>query len=115
MKFVIAIILTALLTYAVGLFSILPWWTFSITAAIASIAIPQKAWKAFLSAFIAVFVLWGVMAFLIDIANQHLLSTKVAFILPLNGSYIILILLTAVIGGLVAGLAALTGSFLRKK
>ena len=114
MKFVTAIILTALLTYAVGLFTMIPWWSFAITTCIAATAIHQKPWKAFLAAFIAVFMLWGVMAFMLDSANQHLLSTKVAFILPLNGSYNLLILVTAFIGGLVAGLSALTGSYLRK-
>jgi len=39
----------------------------------------------------------------------------VATILPLGGSSFVLILLTAFIGGLVAGLSALTGSYLRKR
>ena len=114
MKFITVIIITALLTYAVGLYVMLPWWSFAITTMIAAVAMPQKAWKAFLSAFIAVFLLWGGLAFKIDYANQHLLSSKVAQILPLQGSYSLLIFVTAFIGALVAGGAALTGSYLRK-
>lgn len=115
MKFLTAIILTALLSFATGLFAFLPWWSFAITTLVIAVAIHQKPGKAFLAAFIALFVLWAVIAFIIDNDNQHLLSVKVATILPLGGSYILLILLTAFIGGLVAGLSALTGSYLRKK
>ncbi|HEX3024316.1 MAG TPA: hypothetical protein VHP12_03810 [Chitinophagaceae bacterium] len=115
MKFITAIILTALLSFTIGLFTALPWWSFAITTLIIAAAIHQKPWKAFLAAFVAQFVLWAVLAFIIDIANQHLLSVKVATILPLHGSYILLIFITAFIGALVAGLSALTGSFLRKR
>lgn len=114
MKFITAIILTALLSFSIGLFPVLPWWSFAITSIIIAIAIHQKPWKAFLAAFIAVFVLWAIIVFVIDNANQHLLSVKVATILPLGGSSFALILLTALIGGLVAGLSALTGSYIRK-
>ncbi|MFX7140750.1 hypothetical protein ABTH88_22720, partial [Acinetobacter baumannii] len=46
---------------------------------------------------------------------EHLLSTKVASLLPLGGSWIVLLLVTGLVGGLVSGLAALTASFLRGK
>ncbi|MBX2930378.1 MAG: hypothetical protein KF781_00365 [Chitinophagaceae bacterium] len=114
MKFFTAIILTALLTYAIGLFTNLPWYSFVFCALIIAIAVHQKPWKAFLSAFIAVFILWIVLAAIIDNANEHLLSKKVAEILPLNGNYTLLIIVTGFIGGLAAGMSALTGSFLRK-
>jgi len=114
MKFITAIILTALLSFAFGLFTALPWWSFAVTSFVIATAIHQKPGKAFLAAFLAVFVLWAILTFIIDNANQHLLSVKVATILPLGGSSFALILLTAFIGGLVAGLAALTGSYLRK-
>ena len=59
------------------------------------------------------FLLWAIMALLKDAANEHILATKVAGILPLGGSYLVLILVTGVVGGLVSGLAALTGSYVR--
>lgn len=114
MKFLSAIILTALLAFATGLYGILPWWSFAITSFIIAIAIHQKAGKAFIAGFAGLFLLWSILAILIDSANDHILATKVANILPLGGSYWVLILLTAIIGGLVSGLAALTGSYLRQ-
>ena len=115
MKFITAMLLTVLLTFAIGLFTFLPWWSFAIISVVVAATIHQKPWKAFLAAFTGVFLLWGALAFNIDYANQHLLATKVAGILPLGGSYILLIVITAMVGGLVAGFSALSGSYLRKK
>jgi hypothetical protein len=70
--------------------------------------------KSFLAAFAAVFILWGTIALKIDLSNEHLLSKKVASILFQKESYALLIIITATIGGLVAGMSALTGSLLRK-
>ena len=115
MKFFISVLLIALLSFTTGLFVMLPWWSFTICACVVAIAIPQKPFKSFLSGFVALFLLWGGIAFVIDNKNQHLLSTKVANLLPLNGNYFLLIILTAFIGALVAGLAALSGSYVRKR
>ena len=114
MKFLSALILTALLAFATGLYGVLPWWSFAITSIIVAITVHQKAGKAFLAGFTGVFLLWTVLAFSIDNANNHILATKVANILPLGGYYWALILVTGLIVGLVSGLAALTGSYLRQ-
>jgi hypothetical protein len=111
MKFLVATILTALLAFISGLF--LPWWGIAIISLLVAVIIHQKAGKAFLSAFLGVFILWSGLAFWIDSKNNHILSTKIAAILPLGGNHLLLILATGLIGGLVAGLAAMSGSFLR--
>jgi hypothetical protein len=113
MKFITAIVLTALLSFAIALFQFFPWWCFVPCTLIVAVAIPQQPWKAFLSGFAALFVLWIVLACLSDIPNEHILSKRVADMLHL-GSYIVLILVTGTVGGLLAGLAALTGSYVRK-
>lgn len=114
MKFLSALLLTALLAFAAGLYGVLPWWSFAITSCVVAIAVHQKAGKAFLAGFAGLFLLWSILALIIDNANEHILATKVAKILPLGGSYLVLIVLTGIIGGLVSGLAALTGSYLRQ-
>ena len=114
MKFFSSIILSALLAYGFGLFTILPWWSFAISSFVIALSIHQTPFKSFLSGFLGVFLLWVILATLIDINNEHILSTKVAQILPLGGSYIAVIILTGFIGGLVSGLAALTASYSRK-
>ena len=114
MKFVTAFFLTGFLAYVIGLFSNLPWWSFVFTSFVVAMAVHQKPGKAFLSGFIGLFLLWGLLAILKDNPNEHILSTKVAKLLPLGGSYILLIFLTAFLGGLVSGLAATSGSTFRK-
>lgn len=113
MKFIISILLSALLTYAIGIYGNLPWWSFVITNLLIAVVIPQKPLLAFASGAIGVGMLWVGLSVGIDLANNHILSTKVATILPLKGSYIALILLTAMVGALLGGLASLTGSFVR--
>ena len=68
---------------------------------------------AFLSGFTGVFLLWAGLAWWIDMKNEGILAKKIASILPLGGNALLLIAVTAVVGGLVAGFAAMNGSYLR--
>jgi hypothetical protein len=111
MKFLVAIVLTALLAFVSGLF--LPWWGIAITSLLVAAIVHQKAGKAFLAGFLGVFLLWAGLAWWIDMKNNGVLSKKIASVLPLGGNSIVLILVTGLIGGLVAGLAAMSGSYLR--
>ncbi len=112
MKFTTSLILTALLSFAACLY--LPWWSIAIAAFVVAALIPQKPGKAFLAAFIALFLLWGGFSFWISYNNEHILAHKVSvLILKLDNPYL-LIAATALIGAWVAGFAALSGSYLRK-
>ena len=111
MKIIVAILLTALLAFVGGLY--LQWWSLAIAAFLIALLIPQKAGKAFLSGFLGVFILWAALAWWIDIKNEGILSKKIATLFHLGGSSFLLILVTAFIGGLVAGFAALSGNYLR--
>ncbi len=113
MKFITATILTVLLAFIAGILSFSPWWGFVITSFLVAILVHQKGWKAFLSSFLGLFLLWAGLAWWIDMQNNSLLSSKIAAILPLGGNSMLLILVTGFIGGLVSGLAAITGSYLR--
>ena len=114
MKFILSILLVGLVTYAIGIYGTLPWWSFVVTNLIIAIALPIKPIQSFLAGALGVGALWAGLAFGIDMANNHILSSKVAQILPLGGSYIALIIVTAFVGALLGGLASLTGSFVRK-
>ena len=111
MKFLVAIILTGLLAFAGGLY--LPWWSIAIAAFLVAVLVHQKAGKAFLAGLFGVFLLWGGLASWINMKNEGILAAKIASVLPLGGSAILLILVTGFIGGLVAGFAAMSGSYLR--
>lgn len=111
MKFIVAIILTALLAFISGLY--FPWWTIAITAFLVALLIYQKAWKAFVAGFLGLLLLWSGLAYWIDIKNESILSAKIGVLIGIGSNSFLLILITGLIGGLVAGLAALSGSFLR--
>ena len=112
MKFLVAVLLTSLLSFFAGIF-IGWWWFFAVVAFAVAILVHQKAWKAFFSGFLGLFLLWGGLAYWIDVKNESILSSKIAELLPLGGSSFLLIVVTGFIGGIVAGMAALSGSFLR--
>lgn len=112
MKFIASLILTILLSFVACLY--LPWWSIAITAFIVAALIPQKPGKAFLTAFLALLLLWGGLSFWISYKNEHILAHKISLlVLKMDNPYL-LVLCTALIGALVAGFAALSGSYLRK-
>lgn len=112
MKFFASVILIGLLSFAAGLF--LPWWVIAIAGFVVAFAIPQKAGLAFLSGFIALFVLWAGLSFWISAANNHLLAHKISMLFIKVDNPMLLIMVTGLIGGLVAGLGSLTGRLFRK-
>lgn len=113
MKFITTLLLAALMAYAIGMYTSMPWWSFVVTNFIIAFAIPIKPAQSFSAGALGVGSLWAGLAFGIDMSNNHILSTKVAKILPMGGSYLVLIFATFAIGALLGGLASLTGSFLR--
>jgi hypothetical protein len=112
MKYLVCILLTALLSFVSGLY--LPWWSVAFAAFIVSALIRQKPFMSFLSGFLGVFLLWEILAWWIDTMNESILSQKVAQILPLGGSSVLLIFLSSLIGALVGGFAGLAASYLPK-
>ncbi len=113
MKFLVATILTAMLAFIAGLLSFSPWWGFAVTSLLVAILVHQKAGKAFLAGFLGLLLLWAGLVWWIDMKNNGVMSVKIANVLPLGGNSIYLILVTGIVGGLVAGMAAMSGSFLR--
>ncbi len=116
MKFGAALILTALLGYAAWLYNdIVPWWSFAIGSLLVGWAVPQRGTWSWISGFLAIAVLWLWLISKMDAANNGLLTTKMVKLIPVGDSPYVLIALCCLIGGIVSGFAALTGSFLRKK
>ncbi|MFZ1264373.1 MAG: hypothetical protein WAT34_12765, partial [Chitinophagaceae bacterium] len=89
MKFLVAILLTALLAFISGLF--LPWWGMALTSLGVAVLVHQKAGKAFLAGLLGVFLLWAGLAWWIDMKNNGVLSKKIATVLPLGGNSLVLI------------------------
>jgi len=112
MKFGVSIILTLLISFAAGMY--LPFWSVALVAFLVAVWVYQKPGMAYLAGFVSILLLWGMLAWWIDAQNDSILSTRMATLFPLGGSTALLILVTSVVGAIIGGLSALSGSFLRK-
>ncbi len=112
MKLVISVILIMLLSFTACLY--FPWWSIAIVAFVVTAIIPQSALMSFISGFFSLFVLWGALSFGISNSNGHIFAHKVSLVILKTDSPYLLMLVSALIGALVAGSAALAGSHLRK-
>jgi len=111
MKFLVSIFLTALLGFTFGLY--LPWWSVAIAGFTVSFFLYQKPISAFLSGFLGMFLLWGVLILIRSISNDHILAHRISlFILDQDSPYF-LILVSSFLGGITSGMGALCGSLLR--
>ena len=107
MKFFVSILLIALMSFVASIFS--PWWIIAIIGFAVAFLIPQKAGLAFLSGFLALFLLWAGLSFYISNANNHLLAHKISLLFLKIDNPILLIVVTGFVGGLVTGFASLSG------
>jgi hypothetical protein len=94
----------------------MPWWTMAIGAFATGLFFRQSGFMSFLAGLLGVGVLWFAMMWYIDSSTASILSTKVTAIFPTK-TVGMLMLFTAFIGGLVGGLASMTGGLIsyRKK
>lgn len=113
MRLLLSIFLIAVLSFIAGLY--LPWWSIAIIAFIIALLIPQGIGRSFVAGFLGIFLLWGLLSLWIDIKNESILSHKIAQLFPLGGSSLLLILITAFVGAMVGGFAAMSGASLRPR
>lgn len=109
MRFFVSLLLVALFSFIAGKY--LPWWSIAVVAFLVALCIPQSLGKSFLSAFAGIFLLWAVLAGWIDFKNEHILSEKIAQLFGL-GNAAALVLITALVGAMVAGFASMSASSL---
>ncbi len=111
MKIIVSILLIALCAFVLGIY--MPWWSLAIAAFLIPLLIEMKPGWAFLSGFLGLFLLWGIMSWLISSANQQVFAHKISKLILSTDNPGLLIFVTALLGALVAGFASLTGSLLR--
>lgn len=108
MLFLIILILSFISSY------LLPWWAAAVIAFLAAWFAGKASGKAFWSGFGAIFILWVILALMKSIPNDNMLATRVIQLFPLPHQWVLLLLITALIGGLVGGIAALSGVLTKK-
>lgn len=102
------------LIFSIGLSFVLPWWGIMVAAILTGYLIPLKKLPVFAIPFFAVFLFWLVYSYWLSNGNDFILAKKIAILLPLNGNAYLLILVTALIGGIAAGIAGIFGKQLRQ-
>ena len=107
MLFLVILLLSAICSY------FLPWWFAAVIAFIAAIFLGKKPGNAFRAGFFAVFLAWSLLALFKSIPNDNILATRVAHLMQLP-NWILLLVVTGIIGGLVGGMAALSGALIGK-
>lgn len=124
MRFVLILLLVFILSFAACHF--FPWWSVVIASGLVGLMFSQKRRRkrferkrksnySFLAGFIAVFILWAGMAFFLNQANDSYLSLRISqLIIPSEGegNAILLIFASGILGGLLGGFGAMTGTYL---
>lgn len=100
-----------ILTFAGGYF--LPWWVVAIAAFLPALFIGKTPAKSFFAGFSAVFIVWAAMAFFKTVPNDNMLAKRVATLMQLP-NWILLLIVTALVGGLVGGMSALSGVLVKR-
>lgn len=110
MKFLAQVIVILVVSYVVVLF--LPWYSVAFVAFVFGYALRSKA--SFLAGFIAIGLLWFIKIWMVTSTASSDLVERVARLFPVQEPRL-LILLTVMIGALVGGFAAMTGSLLKPR
>lgn len=103
-NFVVTIIIAAILS------SFLPWWSVMVAGFVSALFFNLKKAAVFFVPFLAICCFWAVYAFIISSVNDFTLAKKIAVLLPLGGNPYVLILVTGLVGGFAAGVAAVFGN-----
>ena len=111
MLFLIKVALIAALSYAGSLF--FPWWIVVVAAFLGGAIIPSKMINSFLSGFLGVGLLWLVFAWLSDMRADSIISDRIAPLFQL-GEPAMIILASALIGGIIGGMGALSGDLFKR-
>lgn len=89
----------------------LPWWGIILPGIIFGAMLLKSGVKAFFTGFLATGLAWFLQALYIDVANESILSTRIAEMMGV-GSHWIILLAAFLIAAIVGGVATLAGYFL---
>lgn len=106
-------LLIFILAFLAGM--VMPWWSVAVVAFLVSLLLGLSPGRAFSSSFAAVFMLWLALAFFIDVRNDHILANRMSLLFFGFKNPIVIGAVSALIGGLVAGMASLSAAYLRAK
>jgi hypothetical protein len=93
---------------------LLPWWVIAPLCFGLALGVGAPGSRAFGAGFAGIGLGWLLVAAWLNVHSADILSHRVAQLLPLGGSGWALVVVTALVGGLVGGVAALAGGWARQ-
>lgn len=91
----------------------LPFWSIALVAGVAGLLFRyENSAMSFAAGLAAATLLWGTYAAVLNAGNGAMLSSSMGELFTLNGAYLVYI--TGLVGGLLGGLGAMTGTLARK-
>lgn len=90
-----------------------PWWVVVLIAFITCAIFAKSGKIALWQSFFAILLLWLGMALFQTIPNEHLLARRVGEMLMVN-SWLLVLILTGILGGFVAAVSGFCGFHFRK-
>jgi len=111
MKFLFSVLTIALLCFVSEYF--MPWWAIAVVSLLVSLFAGHKPGRGFLMGFCGVGLCWLGIAAVKNTANEHILASRMAELFHLPGQMFFLAV-TVLLGALIGGLFAWSGSLIRK-
>ncbi|MEZ0483045.1 hypothetical protein [Fibrella aquatica] len=108
----IPILLIALLSLLSQL--VLPWWSIALVTFAFCFGRPSSGGRAFLHSFVGVGLVWFIYALMQHIQSGGILTSRMSEVMNLPSTPVYLLVLTPLLGGLVAGFAGLAGYWVRQ-
>ncbi len=93
----------------------LPWWIVALAAFVLCFFRAVSGGHAFRHSFAAIFILWSGVALYQTMQNQHILARRVGemFMMTSGNNWIVLVLVTGLVGALAAAIAGMAGYYSR--
>lgn len=92
---------------------IFTWWAIAIIAFVAAFYAGKTSVQAFWSGFFAIAASWLILILFKTVPNNHILADRVAKMLQLS-NWILVMVITQLIGGVVGGMASLSGLLVKR-
>ncbi|MBI1286357.1 MAG: hypothetical protein GC178_02155 [Flavobacteriales bacterium] len=90
-----------------------PWWTAVLVALAVETALGKGDSTAFFSGFYGVAIPWMALSLFIDVKSDSILTMQILELFKLPTFGIVMVIITGFLGGLVAGVASMTGGWIR--
>lgn len=109
MKLLVTILITALLAWLTSW--LIAWWMIAVIPFLVAVVMKQRPGRAFVSGSLSIALLWAVLVIRTDMANDYLLSSRMAQLFSLGHTGFIIV--NIFVGALVGGLGGWAGACMR--